>query len=51
MTDNGDGTYTYKVPAGIENPHVVFNYKSGNRQYPKSGGLKVENGKLYTVDQ
>ena len=50
MKNEGNGIFSYVVPDDIENPHVVFNCKGGNRQYPKTGGLKVENGKTYTIE-
>ena len=50
MTDNGDGTYSYTVPANIANPKILFN--DGKNQYPGSGepGLDIESGKTYTIE-
>ncbi|MGN1456869.1 MAG: starch-binding protein [Acutalibacteraceae bacterium] len=50
MTDNGDGTYSYTVPADIGNPKILFN--DGKNQYPGSGepGLDIESGKTYTIE-
>ncbi len=50
MTDNGDGTFSYTVPEGIENAKVIFNCREGKTQYPRSAGLDVESGKTYVVE-
>ena len=50
MTNNGGGTFSYTVPSDIPNPKVVFNYKEGKRQYPRSGGLDVTDGGTYTAE-
>ena len=48
MKNNGDGTYSYEVPADIEEPLVVFN--DGKKQVPKNGGFTVKNGGKYDKD-
>ncbi len=48
MTDNGDGTYSYTVPSSVKNPVIIFN--DGKKQYPKSAGLPVEDGKTYDIN-
>lgn len=49
MTKNDDGTYSYVFKSDeVKEPLLVFN--DGKKQYPKSGGLELEEGKLYTVE-
>ena len=52
MSKNSDGTYSYTIKAGtFKTSKLVFNDGKGKNQYPKSGGLVTENGKMYTVEQ
>ena len=49
MTKNSDGTYSYVIKTDIvTEPRIVFN--DGSSQYPKTGGLEAESGKMYTVE-
>ena len=55
MTDEGDGTYSYKVPKmydGSQGGMVVFNDGGQNarNQLPKSNGFKIKDGQLYDED-
>ena len=47
MTDNGDGSYSYVVPSDLANPLVIFNSSESKKQYPRSRGLSVVDGKTY----
>ena len=52
MTKNSDGTYSYTIKAGtFDTAKLVFNDGDGKNQYPKSGGLAAEDGKMYTVEE
>ena len=49
MTLNDDGTYSYVFKSDdIKEPLIIFN--SGAKQFPKSGGLALEEGKVYKVE-
>lgn len=49
MTNNGDGTYSYTLKEGaFKEPLIIFN--DGTKQYPKSKGLALEEGKMYTIE-
>ena len=51
MTKNSDGTYSYTIKAGtFDAAKLVFNDGDSQNQYPKSGGLAAEDGKMYTVE-
>ena len=51
MTKNSDGTYSYTIkPGTFDAARLVFNDGDGKNQYPKSGGLTAENGKMYSVE-
>ena len=49
MKKESDGTYSYEMNDGLEDPLIIFNAKT--KQYPKSKGLDYEPGKLYDVEE